>query len=97
VLVGDLNIAPLATDVWNHRALLKVVTHTPGEVAALAEFLIAIMVIQVWIRPAQQGFRQRQGLSRWRSLLAQTLALLSLPIVLLIYYVAYYGLVKMSG
>jgi exodeoxyribonuclease III len=30
VLVGDLNIAPLPTDVWNHRALLKVVTHTPG-------------------------------------------------------------------
>ena len=23
VLVGDLNIAPLATDVWNHRALLR--------------------------------------------------------------------------
>ena len=32
VLVGDLNIAPLPTDVWNHRALLRVVTHTPGEV-----------------------------------------------------------------
>ena len=63
----------------------------------LAEFLIALTVIQVWIRPAQQWFRQRQGLTRWRSLLAQTLALLSLPIILVIYYVAYYGLVQMSG
>jgi exodeoxyribonuclease-3 len=32
ILVGDLNIAPLETDVWNHRAMLKVVSHTPIEV-----------------------------------------------------------------
>ena len=31
VLVGDLNIAPLETDVWNHKQLLKVVSHTPIE------------------------------------------------------------------
>ena len=35
ILVGDLNIAPLETDVWSHKALLKVVSHTPIEVAAL--------------------------------------------------------------
>ena len=35
VLVGDLNIAPLETDVWNHKALLRVVSHTPVEVQAL--------------------------------------------------------------
>jgi len=35
VLAGDLNIAPLETDVWNHRALLGVVSHTPVEVEAL--------------------------------------------------------------
>ena len=34
VLVGDLNIAPLQTDVWSHKALLKVVSHTPVEVEA---------------------------------------------------------------
>lgn len=32
ILVGDLNIAPLETDVWNHKALLKIVSHTPIEV-----------------------------------------------------------------
>ncbi|MEQ8345761.1 MAG: exodeoxyribonuclease III [Sneathiellaceae bacterium] len=35
VLVGDLNIAPLETDVWSHKQLLKVVSHTPVEVAAM--------------------------------------------------------------
>lgn len=35
ILVGDLNIAPLPTDVWSHKQLLKVVSHTPIEVDAL--------------------------------------------------------------
>jgi len=38
VLVGDLNIAPLEHDVWNHKQLLKVVSHTPVETAALLEW-----------------------------------------------------------
>jgi len=29
ILVGDLNIAPLEEDVWSHKQLLKVVSHTP--------------------------------------------------------------------
>ena len=37
ILVGDLNIAPLEDDVWDHKKMLKVVSHTPVEVAALAE------------------------------------------------------------
>lgn len=37
ILVGDLNIAPLETDVWSHKQLLDVVSHTPVEVAALTE------------------------------------------------------------
>ncbi len=31
VVVGDLNIAPFEQDVWSHKALLKVVSHTPVE------------------------------------------------------------------
>lgn len=31
ILVGDLNIAPLEHDVWSHKQLLKVVSHTPVE------------------------------------------------------------------
>ncbi len=37
VLVGDLNIAPREDDVWSHKQLLKVVSHTPIEVEHLAE------------------------------------------------------------
>lgn len=35
LLVGDFNIAPLDCDVYDHKALIKVVSHTPVEVAAL--------------------------------------------------------------
>ena len=35
ILVGDLNIAPLEHDVWSHKALLNVVSHTPVEVERL--------------------------------------------------------------
>jgi len=35
IMVGDLNIAPLETDVWSHKQLLKVVSHTPVEVEKL--------------------------------------------------------------
>jgi exodeoxyribonuclease-3 len=35
ILVGDLNIAPLEHDVWSHKQLLDVVSHTPVEVALL--------------------------------------------------------------
>ena len=32
IMVGDMNIAPLEHDVWSHRQLLDVVSHTPIEV-----------------------------------------------------------------
>ncbi len=35
ILVGDLNVAPLENDVWSHRQMLKVVSHTPIEVEHL--------------------------------------------------------------
>lgn len=39
VLTGDLNIAPHENDVWSHKQLLKVVSHTPVEVAKLESVL----------------------------------------------------------
>ncbi|MBK9587736.1 MAG: exodeoxyribonuclease III [Sphingomonadales bacterium] len=36
ILTGDFNIAPLESDVWNHRQLIDVVSHTPIEVETLA-------------------------------------------------------------
>ncbi|WP_372732930.1 exodeoxyribonuclease III [Novosphingobium sp.] len=38
MIVGDFNIAPLECDVYNHKALLKVVSHTPLEVETLQRF-----------------------------------------------------------
>jgi exodeoxyribonuclease-3 len=35
IVMGDLNIAPLETDVWSHKQLLDVVSHTPVEVEKL--------------------------------------------------------------
>jgi len=37
ILVGDLNIAPRPDDVWNHKQLLKIVSHTPIEVDHLTD------------------------------------------------------------
>ena len=35
ILVGDLNVAPREDDVWSHKQLLNVVSHTPVEVKKL--------------------------------------------------------------
>ena len=41
ILVGDLNIAPLEHDVWSHKQLLKVVSHTPIETEAMGRLIEA--------------------------------------------------------
>ena len=41
VLVGDLNVAPLDCDVWNHKRLVRSVGHTPVESAHMARLLKA--------------------------------------------------------
>jgi exodeoxyribonuclease-3 len=41
VIVGDFNVAPLETDVWSHKQLLDVVSHTPIEVEALGRLQAA--------------------------------------------------------
>ena len=42
ILVGDLNVAPLQTDVWSHRQMLRVVSHTPVEVERFARLQATI-------------------------------------------------------
>jgi len=39
VLVGDLNIAPLENDVWSHKQLLKIVSHTPVETDGMKDVI----------------------------------------------------------
>lgn len=45
ILVGDLNIAPLEDDVWSHKQLLNVVSHTPAEV----ELLLTTLKTGRWV------------------------------------------------
>ncbi|PYG30533.1 exodeoxyribonuclease III [Pelagimonas varians] len=37
ILVGDLNIAPRDDDVWSHKKMVKIVSHTPIEIEHLAQ------------------------------------------------------------
>ncbi|MES2984697.1 MAG: exodeoxyribonuclease III [Pseudomonadota bacterium] len=39
VILGDFNIAPLEHDVWSHKQLLKIVSHTPIEVDKLNDLM----------------------------------------------------------
>ena len=63
ILVGDLNIAPLATDVWNHKQLLKVVSHTPVEVAALGR----LQASHDWVDAVRSFVPPEQPLYSWWS------------------------------
>ncbi|MBK20476.1 MAG: exodeoxyribonuclease III [Rhodospirillaceae bacterium] len=63
VLVGDLNIAPLETDVWSHKQLLKIVSHTPVEVDGLNK----IMTAHKWIDAVRQIIPPEELLYSWWS------------------------------
>lgn len=39
IVVGDLNIAPLENDVWSHKQLLNIVSHTKIEIEKYNNFL----------------------------------------------------------
>ncbi len=45
ILVGDLNVAPHEHDVWSHKQLLKIVSHTPIE----CEKLLGVQAHGNWI------------------------------------------------
>lgn len=63
VLVGDLNIAPLEHDVWNHKALLKIVSHTPIEVEKLG----AVMAAGPWVDALRHHVPANEKLYTWWS------------------------------
>lgn len=61
VLVGDLNIAPREDDVWNHKSLLKIVSHTPIEVDHLA----AAQEAGGWVDVTRKDIPEGQLYSWW--------------------------------
>lgn len=59
IMVGDLNIAPLETDVWSHKQLLDVVSHTPVEVEGMERMRAAGEwrdVVRAMIHPREKLF-----------------------------------------
>jgi exodeoxyribonuclease III len=71
LLVGDFNVAPLESDVWNHKALLDVVSHTPIEVEALARLQAA----HGWVDLGRRFYPAPQRLHTWWSYRAKDWAL----------------------
>lgn len=61
ILVGDLNIAPRDDDVWNHKQLQKVVSHTPIEVTKLEETQDA----GCWVDITRKDIPEGQLFSWW--------------------------------
>jgi exodeoxyribonuclease III len=55
ILVGDLNIAPREDDVWNHKNLLKIVSHTPVEVDHLTDLQEAGNWVDITRQDIPQG------------------------------------------
>jgi len=67
IMVGDFNVAPLEHDVWSHKQLLDVVSHTPVETNLLGEVKAAFD----WTDVTRQFVPHDQKSYSWWSYRAQ--------------------------
>lgn len=67
VISGDLNVAPGEHDVWNHRFMLKVVSHTPAEIEAMEKLRASVGFIDL----VRAAVPEPQKLFSWWSYRAQ--------------------------
>lgn len=63
IVVGDLNVAPFEHDVWSHKQLLDVVSHTPAE----TERMMAIYAAHDWIDLTRSVVPAEQKVFSWWS------------------------------
>src|SRR3954468_5691144 len=63
ILVGDLNVAPLEHDVWSHKQMVRVVSHTPIE----CEKLTAFQKVGDWFDPMRHFVPEPEKLYTWWS------------------------------
>ncbi len=63
IILGDFNIAPLEHDVWSHKQLLKVVSHTPIEVEKLNKLKSSLN----WLDTARHFVPEKEKLYSWWS------------------------------
>ncbi|MBS0528327.1 MAG: endonuclease/exonuclease/phosphatase family protein, partial [Proteobacteria bacterium] len=63
ILVGDLNVAPHEHDVWSHKQLLKIVSHTPIETGKL----IGVQNHGNWVDVARARIPMSEKVYTWWS------------------------------
>ncbi len=63
IMVGDFNVAPLETDVWSHKQLRNVVSHTAVEVAHLD----ALREAHGWLDAVRHFIPPEERLYTWWS------------------------------
>lgn len=63
ILLGDLNVAPLEHDVWSHKQMLGVVSHTPIEV----DHLNRVLAAHDWVDVARRFIPPEEKLYTWWS------------------------------
>ena len=63
ILVGDLNVAPLEHDVWSHKQMLRVVSHTPIE----CDKLVAVQKSGGWVDAMRMLMPEPTKLYTWWS------------------------------
>jgi exodeoxyribonuclease-3 len=63
MVVGDFNIAPFEHDVWSHKQLMDVVSHTPIEIEKLSEFRAGLK----WVDVARQFIPEQTKHYTWWS------------------------------
>jgi exodeoxyribonuclease III len=63
ILLGDLNVAPLEHDVWSHKQMIRVVSHTPTE----CEKLTAFQKAGDWFDPMRHFVPEPEKLYTWWS------------------------------
>jgi len=63
LLAGDFNIAPYPSDVWSHRQLLNVISHTPAE----TERLERVRASQGWVDVVRRDRPEPEPVFTWWS------------------------------
>ena len=63
IAVGDFNIAPFENDVWSHKQMIKVVSHTPAETDRMAAMVDALD----WVDVAREFVPMNDKLYTWWS------------------------------
>ncbi len=63
LLAGDFNIAPGEHDVWNHRHMSRIVSHTPVEVEAMAALQASLGFVDL----VREAIPEPQKLYSWWS------------------------------